>query len=206
MELAEVLRIIWSRKLLSALIVLLAAGAAVGAGTLAHSTPTGSATVQILVDSPQSALADLQQNTFPLTTRASLFAQVMASETVLEQHRHGIRRARRRADRAGSVRRRGTVPGRDHPLGSARQPAARRARRLPLELRGAERRAGRDRLGAGPHGARRRARRRRDRPRRAGLRRGAGARVAHRAHPARDDPRAGSRLRPAPSTPDRASR
>jgi uncharacterized protein involved in exopolysaccharide biosynthesis len=84
MELAEVLRIIWSRKLVSALIVLLAAGAAVGAGTLAHSTPTGTATVQILVDSPQSALADLQQNTIPLTTRASLYAQVMASEVVLE--------------------------------------------------------------------------------------------------------------------------
>jgi hypothetical protein len=84
MELAEVLRIIWSRKLLSALIVLLAAGAAVGAGVLAHSTPTGAATVQILVDSPQSALADLQQNTIPLSTRASLYAQVMASEAVLE--------------------------------------------------------------------------------------------------------------------------
>jgi Chain length determinant protein len=84
MELAEVLRIIWSRKLASTLIVLLAAGAAVGAGTLAHATPTGAATVQILVDSPQSALADLQQNTIPLTTRASLYAQVMASEAVLE--------------------------------------------------------------------------------------------------------------------------
>jgi hypothetical protein len=85
MELVEVLRIIWSRKLIGTLIVLLAAGAAVGAGTLAHSTPTGAATVQILVDSPQSALADLQQNTIPLTTRATLFAQVMASQAVLEQ-------------------------------------------------------------------------------------------------------------------------
>jgi len=84
MELAEVLRIIWSRKLLATLIVLLAAAAAAGAGVLARSTPRGAATVQILIDSPQSALADLLQNTIPLTTRASLFAQVMASQAVLE--------------------------------------------------------------------------------------------------------------------------
>jgi uncharacterized protein involved in exopolysaccharide biosynthesis len=84
MELAEALRRISSRKLLAALVVLLAGGAAAGAGELAHSTPTGTATVQILIDSPQSALADLLQSTAPLTTRASLFAQVMASEVVLE--------------------------------------------------------------------------------------------------------------------------
>jgi hypothetical protein len=84
MELAEILRILRSRKLLSAAIVLLAAGAGAGAGVLAKSTPTGAATVQILVDSPQSALADLMQNTEPLTTRAALFAQVMASQAVLE--------------------------------------------------------------------------------------------------------------------------
>jgi hypothetical protein len=84
MELAEVLRVIWSRKLAATLIVLLAAGAAAGASVLARSTPRGTATVQILIDSPQSALADLLQNTVPLTTRAALFAQVMASEAVLE--------------------------------------------------------------------------------------------------------------------------
>jgi hypothetical protein len=84
MELAETLKIIWSRKLASAIILLLAAGAAVGAGTLARSTPTGAATAQIQIDSPESALADLVQSTAPLTTRASLFAQVMASQAVLE--------------------------------------------------------------------------------------------------------------------------
>ncbi|HEY7961327.1 MAG TPA: Wzz/FepE/Etk N-terminal domain-containing protein [Solirubrobacteraceae bacterium] len=85
MELAEIFRIIASRKLASAAIVLLAAGAAAAAGVLARATPTGAATVQILIDSPQSALADLVQNTEPLTTRASLFAQVMASQAVLEE-------------------------------------------------------------------------------------------------------------------------
>ena len=84
MELAEILRTLWSRKLVVVVIVALAGGAAFGAGQLAHSTPTGSASVQILVDSPQSALADLLQNTVPLTTRASLLAQVMASQAVLE--------------------------------------------------------------------------------------------------------------------------
>jgi uncharacterized protein involved in exopolysaccharide biosynthesis len=85
MELAVILKILWSRKFVAALIVVLAGGAAFGAGQLAKSAPTGTATVQILVDSPQSALADLLQNTVPLTTRAALLAQVMASEAVLEQ-------------------------------------------------------------------------------------------------------------------------
>ena len=45
--------------------------------------PTGSATVQLLVDSPQSALGDLQQDPTPLATRASEFAQLMTSGQVL---------------------------------------------------------------------------------------------------------------------------
>lgn len=85
MELAVILKILWSRKFVVAVIVVLAGGAAFGAGQLAKATPTGTATVQILVDSPQSALADLLQNTAPLTTRAALLAQVMASEAVLEE-------------------------------------------------------------------------------------------------------------------------
>jgi hypothetical protein len=84
MELTAILKILWSRKFVVAVIVVLAGGAAYGASQLARSTPTGAATVQILVDSPQSALADLLQNTAPLTTRAALLAQVMASEAVLE--------------------------------------------------------------------------------------------------------------------------
>lgn len=84
MELAEILRTLWSRRLVVLVIVALAGGAAYGAGQLARSTPTGTASVQLLVDSPQSALADLMQNTAPLTTRASLLAQVMSSQAVLE--------------------------------------------------------------------------------------------------------------------------
>jgi uncharacterized protein involved in exopolysaccharide biosynthesis len=84
MELAEILRMLWSRRLVVLAIVVLAGGAAFGAGQLARSTSMGSASVQLLVDSPQSALADLLQSTAPLTTRAALLAQVMASEAVLE--------------------------------------------------------------------------------------------------------------------------
>lgn len=84
MELAEILRMLWSRKLVVLAILVLAGGAAFGAGRLAHSTSKGTASVQLLVDSPQSALADLLQSTAPLTTRAALLAQVMASEAVLE--------------------------------------------------------------------------------------------------------------------------
>src|SRR4029077_16998083 len=80
----EILRMLWSRRLVVLVIVLLAGGAAFGAGQLARSTSKGTASVKLLVDSPQSALADLLQSTAPLTTRAALLAQVMASEAVLE--------------------------------------------------------------------------------------------------------------------------
>jgi hypothetical protein len=85
MELAEILRILWARKLTTLAVVVLAAGAGAAVRLTAHSVPTGAATVQILIDSPQSALASLVQDTTPLTARAAVFAQVMASEAVLEQ-------------------------------------------------------------------------------------------------------------------------
>lgn len=84
MELAEIFRILWSRKLLTGLVVILAVGAAVAARLSVSSVPSGAATVQILVDSPDSALANLSTETMPLTTRASVFAQVMTSQAVLE--------------------------------------------------------------------------------------------------------------------------
>jgi hypothetical protein len=85
MEMAEILKIIWSRKLVTVAIIVLAAVAAVGARKATHSAPKGAATVQILVDSPSSALANLVQNTTPLTARAAVFAQVMASQAVIEE-------------------------------------------------------------------------------------------------------------------------
>ncbi|HUA75981.1 MAG TPA: Wzz/FepE/Etk N-terminal domain-containing protein [Solirubrobacteraceae bacterium] len=85
MELNESLKILWSRKLVTGAIVLLAIVSAVAVRFVVKSTPSGAATVQILVDSPDSALANLSQETVPLTTRASVLAQVMTSAGVLEQ-------------------------------------------------------------------------------------------------------------------------
>jgi subunit length determinant Wzz-like protein len=84
MEIAEILKTLWSRRLATAAIAVLAIAAAVAVRLSVSSVPTGTATVQILVDSPDSALANLSQETVPLTTRASVFAQVMTSEAVLE--------------------------------------------------------------------------------------------------------------------------
>ncbi|HEY6758590.1 MAG TPA: hypothetical protein VI318_03835 [Baekduia sp.] len=48
----------------------------------ARAIPTGAATAQVLVDSPSSALANLKQNPIPLSTRAGVFAQFMASTAI----------------------------------------------------------------------------------------------------------------------------
>lgn len=84
MEFAEITRILWARKVATLAVFAVAAIVAVAVRMSVHSVPTGAATVQILVDSPDSALANLSQETVPLTTRASVFAQVMTSAAVLE--------------------------------------------------------------------------------------------------------------------------
>lgn len=84
MEFAEILRILRTRWIATLAVVALAIAIAVAVRASVHSVPTGAATVQILVDSPDSALANLSQETVPLTTRASVFAQVMTSAAVLE--------------------------------------------------------------------------------------------------------------------------
>ena len=71
------------RPLLVALIVIAAVAAAVGMKVTSHAVPTGAATVQLVVDSPQSALADLKQDPLPLVSRAQVFAQLMSSSVVL---------------------------------------------------------------------------------------------------------------------------
>lgn len=84
MEFAEITRILWARKLATLAVFAVAVVVAIGVRMSVHSVPTGAATVQILVDSPDSALANLSQETVPLTTRASVFAQVMTSAAVLQ--------------------------------------------------------------------------------------------------------------------------
>ncbi len=65
-------------------VVLLAVAAAAAVKLTSHNVPTGAATVQILVDSPSSELANLTQNPTPLISRAAVFAQVMTSQAVIQ--------------------------------------------------------------------------------------------------------------------------
>jgi hypothetical protein len=83
MEVVEILSVMRRRKLLVLLVVLVAGAAAIAVKMKTATVPTGSATVQMLVDSPQSALGDLQQDPTPLATRATEFAQLMTSGSVL---------------------------------------------------------------------------------------------------------------------------
>jgi capsular polysaccharide biosynthesis protein len=94
MELAQILRTLGRRKLALTVIVMLAIAAALAVGYKvslnppkleSRAVPSGQATTQILVDSPQSAIADLKQDTAPLVTRATVFAQFMTSSTIRER-------------------------------------------------------------------------------------------------------------------------
>jgi capsular polysaccharide biosynthesis protein len=94
MELAQILRTLGQRKLALALIVALAVAAALAVGykvsfsppgLKSRAVPSGQATTQILIDSPQSAIADLKQDTAPLVTRATVFAQFMTSSTIRDR-------------------------------------------------------------------------------------------------------------------------
>ncbi len=84
LELSEITKTLRSHWIATSIVVVLAVLAAVAARLTSHSVPTGVATTQILVDSPSSELANLNQDPTPLISRASVFAQVMTSDTVLQ--------------------------------------------------------------------------------------------------------------------------
>lgn len=84
MEVRQIVNRLLERKIALALVLIAATGLAFMMGSRSESTTTGAATTQILIDAPQSALANLKQNTIPLTTRAGMFAQFMASTAVRE--------------------------------------------------------------------------------------------------------------------------
>jgi capsular polysaccharide biosynthesis protein len=94
MDLAQILRTLGRRKFALTIVVILAIAAALATGYKvsfnppkleSKAVPSGQATTQILVDSPQSAIADLKQDTAPLVTRATVFAQFMTSSTIRER-------------------------------------------------------------------------------------------------------------------------
>ncbi len=84
-ELNEIFKALWARRLATAAVVVLAVAAAAAVKLSSHSVPTGAATLQILVDSPSSELANLNQDPAPLISRAAVFAQVMTSDVVLRE-------------------------------------------------------------------------------------------------------------------------
>ncbi len=92
MELARTLKILWRRRRLVALGALIAAFAAMlsvyRVGLLPPSLTSranvfATASTQILVDTPDSAFADLANDIDPLDTRASVFARFLASPTAI---------------------------------------------------------------------------------------------------------------------------
>lgn len=85
MELNEIFRILKARRLATGVVVALALVVAGMVKLTSHSVPTGAATLQILVDSPSSELANLSQDPAPLISRAAVFAQVMTSDAVLRE-------------------------------------------------------------------------------------------------------------------------
>jgi hypothetical protein len=92
MELARTLKTLWHRRRLVVLGAIIAAFAAflsvyqVGIAPPSLSTRTNvfaTASTQILVDTPDSAFADLGNDLEPLDTRASVFARFLASPTAV---------------------------------------------------------------------------------------------------------------------------
>jgi len=91
MGLALALRELSKRRILLLLGVLIAAVAAVfsvyrvdGSGLKSRSLQYSSASTQVLVDSPSSVLGNLRESFEPLSARAVVYANFMASPAVLE--------------------------------------------------------------------------------------------------------------------------
>lgn len=93
MEFAKTLKILWKRRRLVALGAFVAAIAAMLSVYTVSLFPPGlhsrtnvfaTATTQLLVDTPDSAFADLANEMTPLETRASVFARFLATPAALE--------------------------------------------------------------------------------------------------------------------------
>jgi capsular polysaccharide biosynthesis protein len=84
MKTSEIRRALRRRWPATALVVVLAIGIAIAVHGQMGSVSTGTATTQILVDSPRSALVNVNVNSAGLTAQASVLAQAMTSQAVLE--------------------------------------------------------------------------------------------------------------------------
>ena len=84
MTLARILLKLWSRRLWLGIGVLLAGLAAVGSVAMSHSTVYATASTQMLVDSPESALTNANIDLTGYIARADVFARLMTSDEALQ--------------------------------------------------------------------------------------------------------------------------
>ena len=84
MTLAQTLLKLWKLRTWVAVGAVLAIAAAVASLTMLHSTVYSSASTQMVVDSPRSALADAGTDLTPFTARAVVYARLMTSPQALE--------------------------------------------------------------------------------------------------------------------------
>lgn len=84
MTTAQILLRLWKRRIWVALCGVLAAAAAVASLTLGHSRVYASASTQMIVDSPQSALADARTDLTGYVARAVVFARLMTAPEALQ--------------------------------------------------------------------------------------------------------------------------
>ena len=84
MTLAHTLLRLWKLRIWVALGGIVALAAAIGSMTLIHSPVFASASTQMLVDAPKSALADAGTDLTGFTTRAVVFARLMTTPQALD--------------------------------------------------------------------------------------------------------------------------
>jgi hypothetical protein len=91
MELAQIIKTLLERKLALVPVFLIALFLAIysgykisGSGLQPRSMAYGAATQQVLIDSPKSALVDLNKDTTPLSVRASVYAEFMRSSAIVQ--------------------------------------------------------------------------------------------------------------------------
>jgi hypothetical protein len=84
MELAKTLLKMWSLRFWLAIGAVLAIGAALASMTLMHSKVYASASTQMIVDAPQTALGDAEEDLTPYTARAFVFARLMTTPQSLQ--------------------------------------------------------------------------------------------------------------------------
>ncbi len=84
MELALALMRLWERRIWLAIGVVVAVAAGFGGMVAFKSTVYSSASTQMVVDSPKSALGNMQTSLIPFTNRAVVFARLMVSPEALD--------------------------------------------------------------------------------------------------------------------------